>query len=110
MNPDPTHCDGCENPGATIRTYVVIDDDEPGASLPAVAETARYCDTCAELGAINWNGTTSAIVSANALWLADDNPDRFTPSDVVDIGNRDLALALFMLPVGGRHEDVERVQ
>ena len=102
----PTECHGCENPGAAIRTYIVIYRASAGTS----ADTVRYCDTCADLGAIDWNGETAAIVPADALFLADDNPDQFTPTDVLDIGNRRLALDLFALPVGGRSDGVERVQ
>lgn len=48
------HCVGCDDVHI-LRSYVVT---HHGATEP---EIVRYCDDCADLAAIDWNGETAEI-------------------------------------------------
>ena len=82
----------CDTPERTH--YIVVSHDGTSAEV-------EYCDDCAALARDDWNGETAAIVEASARFLSADNPSRFAPSDVADIGLSVVVLRrLFSLAVG----------
>lgn len=50
-----THCNGCDQDQEGVKPYLArfigADEEEP----------VEYCDGCAELARMNWNGCTESI-------------------------------------------------
>lgn len=50
----PGHCDGCDNDDRPVKPYDVTFTN-------GTTERCNYCDDCAGLAAMNYNGETAAI-------------------------------------------------
>ena len=51
------HCDGCDEEQPNVKSYVVTyHDDTTGP--------ANYCEGCAELARMDWNGDTKGLTPA----------------------------------------------
>jgi hypothetical protein len=53
-------CQGCDEDQPDVTPYAITYNEHAGP-LAGHSEVVRYCDDCAALARVNWNGTTAAI-------------------------------------------------